>query len=443
MRSWKAKVSVAIAIVAGAGASMGAQALVGDEPAVAAGVCSPDIEQAIFNATGQNTGGNGNIGGGLACNPGLYNNGSWSSQGELQGYVNEVVGRCGPSDKLLVLAILESTGVPPQANVAGNDNVCHRPVYEAWVDHTSGVSNTINWNAYSGSSGSSTAYNIFGAVNGAMSECFQKQVSHAVISVTDHYPYTLMDSRPATLPSSSEGNNGQCNSRLYRSGAFTGYADLKQRVIDRAYAPACSNSQIDQAFDDISDWNPLPEECDASRYDYGNGTWTSQANLRSRAYHSLRCSQPEYGQVYAFDIGRTVRGAGWLVGECNYMVYTDGVFTSKADLRQKVAAANGVLVSQNVSFDNGGDVTVNGTEYDGNNVAIGSTTGAPSASTAGGRQFTVPSGNIRLVPKPGGAVISTGGGNVISTGGGNLISDKGLGLIGQAGGNVISTGGGN
>ena len=91
---------------------------------------------------------------------------------------------------------------------------------------------------------------------------------------------------------------------------------------------------------------------------------------------------------------RTVRGSGWLVGECNYTVYTEGVFTSKADLRQKVTAANGVLVANGVSFDNGGDVTVNGAEYDGNSVVIGSTTGSLWYSGNGGDSFVEVSSNL-------------------------------------------------
>lgn len=444
MGGMTAKLAIACAVLAGALASVTAQALTTSEPATAAGVCSPAIEQAIFNATGENTGQDDVGGAGLACNPGLYNQGSWSSQTELQGYVNEVMDRCGSGNRLLVLALLESTGIPPQAGVPGFDNVCHRPVYEQWVDDTdtSGASVSVNWSAYVGVAGAN-AYNVFTAVNGVMSTCSRREVSHAVVSVTDRYPRTLMDTRPTLLGSDATILNGQCNPTLYRNGSYTGYSDLKNRVIARATSTVdCANGQIDTAYRDLSGWEPLDFECDASRY--GNGSWSGATDLRNKVYHSLRCSQPEYGQVYAYDLGRRVRGSGWAVGECNYRVYTDGVFTSYEDLRSKVLAANGNLTAAGLSFDLGGDVEVSGVEFDGNQVLIGSRSGASSASTSGGREFiSTNGGTLRIAPAPGSNVISTGGGNVISTGGGNILSDNGASLIGQAGGNVISTGGGN
>jgi hypothetical protein len=406
------------------------------------------IEQAIYTATGEHTGQV--SGAGLACNPYLYNKAKWSSSGELQGHVNEVLNRCGNTSqgRLLVLALLETTGIPPKAGVAGFDNVCHQAVYNQWwADTATYASPGINWNAYSG--GAYPSNDVFGAVQGVMSVCNNSVVSHAVVSVIDRYPVTNpTGADPDRFAISTLGLRGQCDPGLYRNGVWTSYEDLKQRVVARATsAAACSNANITTAYQNLTGWKPLAEECETTRY--GNGTWGSSQDLLNRVYHSLRCSEPWLGQFYAYDIAqpRRVRGRGYATGECNTLLYrkADQVFLSYQDFRGKVQTAVDGFVSQGVAIAADGDVTVGGTEYDGKGVLVGATgAGAPQAGTLGGQTYGVHGGgNVIVKPNPGSQIVSTYGGGVIATGGGNLISDNGLGVIATGGGNLIGQAGGN
>lgn len=406
---------------------------------------SAAIEQAIFNATGEHTGQMSSAG--LACNPFLYNKGQWSNQAELEGYVNEVLGRCGANNKFLVLALLETTGQPPQAGVPGSDNVCDRSIYEQWWNDTSTMATrTVDWTKYNG--GAYPSLDVYGAVHGTMSVCHRSEISHAVVSVTDRYPVTDPDgTNPNLYFPNALGARGQCDPGLYRNGVWTSYGDLKQRVAARATSTVtCGDTAISTAYVQVTGWRPLLEECEITRY--GNGSWATYQELVNRIYHSLRCSEPWLGQFYAFDIAqkRRVSGRGWSVGECSTLLYRPqgGIFLGYDDFRQKVQAATGQLAQQGVEIDSSGDLTIGGTEYDASQVLVGSTTGQQFAGTLGGQVYESSSGGlVQLLPKPGDGIISTGGGNVIAPGGGNVVAPGGGNIIATGGGNVVAAGGGN
>lgn len=411
------------------------------------------IEQAIYGATGEHTGQV--SGAGLACNPYLYNKGRWSTSSELQSHVNEVLNRCGNSvqGRLLVLALLEVTGIAPQAGVGGFDNVCHQSVYDRWWNDTRTYSSPgVNWNEYVGNAYPSL--DVYSAVDGVMSTCFSKTVSHAVVSVIDRYPVTNpagLD--PTLLVNSGLGARGQCDSALYRNGVWASYEDLKQRVIDRAYrfqsnAP-CTDSNVQAAFEHVTGWWPLASECDTSRY--GNGNYGDLQALVNRVYHSLRCSEPWLGQFLAFDLPpaqrHRARGRGWAVGECNTLLYRkyDRLFLGYADFRDRVVATHGVLAGEGVEIRSDGDVRKGGIEYDAHHVLVGSSQGAPEVGDLAGTVFRPDRGGSLLLLKPNqtSPVISTGGGNVISTGGGNIIPSNGAGILSDNGGGLIGQAGGN
>jgi hypothetical protein len=447
--------SIAAASVAGVVAATAGGAASTAEPAAAAGVCPPPIESAIFAATGKNTGNNTSAG--LICNPMLYNQGRWNSQSELNGYVLDVMNRCGntTSGRYIVMAMLEVTGQPPQAGVAGYDNVCHQAVYQGWVNATSTGSTTIQWDKYD--SGAGADYNVYNAVQGVMQTCNRNLLAHAVVSVTDRYPRTLTATKPTKFPYSEAGLNGQCNPSLYRNGSWSSYADLKQLVIDRAYSNVdCQTSsvndglsstptqlqQINQAYEDLSYWNPLDYECRVSRYN--GGSWGSYEELKNRVYHGLFCNIEWLGQIYAYDLGgssRRINGSGSGTGECSVTAYfpDPGLITGGYNaVRNRVQEFNGVMVAQDIEIKRDGDVVDNGIEYDAQNVVVGSPTGAPQAANLAGNVYWSTNSPTKVIATGGGNVISTGGGNVISTGGGNVISTGGGNLNSSAGGNLIS-----
>jgi hypothetical protein len=453
VRSMAGRISSVVgAVVLGAVSALVAPMVMGTQTEAGALDYSPcanaQIEQAIFSATGEHTGQV--SGAGLACNPFLYNKARWSNASELQNHVTEVLNRCGNTTqgRLLVLALLETTGIPPQAGVANYDNVCHHAVYEQWwADTASYNSPGVNWDAYVG--GAYPANDVYGAVSGVMSVCNSSAVSHAVVSVIDRYPVTNPAGVDPNLHVTSNlGVRGQCDPGLYRNGVWSGYDDLKQRVVDRAYSqPTCIDDNVQAAYQNLTGWQPLASECDVKRY--GNGSWSSYQELVNRVYHSWRCSEPWLGQFFAYDIPqpRQVRGRGYATGECNTLLYRkfDSVFLSYEDFRSKVRASLGQLQSQGATIEADGDVNVGGKEYDGKGVLVGSTSaGAPQAGTLGGQLFSSQDGSSVIVkPNTAAPIISTYGGGVISTGGGNIISDNGGGLIGQAGGNLIGQAGGN
>jgi hypothetical protein len=444
--------SIVGAVVLGAVSVLVAPMVVGTQTQAGALDYSPcgnaQIEQAIFSATGEHTGQV--SGAGLACNPFLYNKARWANASELQGHVNEVLNRCGNTTqgRLLVLALLETTGIPPEAGVQNFDNVCHHAVYEQWWDDTEGYESPgVDWDAYSG--GAYPSLDVYGAVSGVMSVCNNSAVSHAVVSVIDRYPVT----NPAGLDpnlhvTANLGLRGQCDPGLYRNGVWTSYVDLKQKVVDRAYSQeVCPNNNVQAALQALTGWMPLASECDVTRY--GKEVPSNLQDLVNRAYHSLRCSEPWLGQFFAYDASptRQVRGRGYATGECNTLLYRKSteLFLSYDDFRSKVLASLGSLAAQGVTIEADGDVMKGGTEYDAKKVLVGSTgPGSLQAGTLGGQVFAAKDGSWVLVkPNSGSSIVSTYGGGVISTGGGNIISDNGGGLIGQAGGNLIGQAGGN
>ncbi len=448
--------AVVTAVVLGAIAALAAPSVVATESsadaALATGCSSAAIEEAIYRTTGEHTGQV--SGAGLACNPYLYNRGRWSTSNELQTHVDEVLNRCGASEqgRLLVLALLEVTGIPPQAGVQGLDNVCHQGVYDRWWDDTEGYESPgIDWNNYYGNAYPSL--DVYSAVDGVMSTCFSKAVSHAVVSVIDRYPVTNpagLD--PNVFVNSGLGARGQCDSALYRNGVWASYDDLKRRVIERAYrfqsnAP-CSDGNVQAAFQQVTGWWPLASECDPSRY--GNGDYGDSQTLVNRVYHSLRCSEPWLGQFIAFDLPPAERhraqGRGWAVGECNTLLYRkyDQVFLGYEDFRDRVVATQGALAERGAVIRSDGDVRLDGTEYDADSVLVGSPQGAPSVADLAGTVYSSEQGgSLLLKPNQAFPVISTGGLNVISTGGGNIISNDGAGIISDNGGGLIGQAGGN
>jgi hypothetical protein len=453
-------VAVVVAIVAWVAPTKDAQA--GREYPCADGW----ISQAVQNATG-------NTAVDHVCNPALYNNGQWSSQSELQGYVNGVMQSCGSDQthKNLTQAVIEVTGIPPTGTVC--DTSIYQTVYNRSCQSGCGG---IDWSHYKNGSGfeQTPAYM---AVYQGLQTCADPVLTQGLIQTLHHLPDNDRNGDYFSFWHSEEQTRKQCNGTLYGHYGWYSYSDLLSLINQRVNAPTCTSAKtsqgnyIDTAFVGLTGWHPLNSECNALHYRAGffDGA-VDPDTLQHLVVGSLRCQDPWIGEVYELDYGRIAHGRDGM-GECNPILYGNGHWDggtgiqqfqrleslvqqtqsnlssvnwsfpgTNGDLRAKLPAGQG---GQTVTFD-GGEVRFANLQdgiirtASGNVIAAG----GGNVIAAGGGNVIAPNAG-QILQQSGSNIISTGGGSVIAAGGGNLISDKGLGLTAGGGGNVIAAGGGN
>lgn len=436
-------------------------ALISPAPA-RAGHYQPCEEKQISDAVKEVTG---NIAIGGVCNASLYG-GTWDSYSQLRDRVSTLMYSCSGgirqlSSMNLVQAVVELNGEPPRGSV------CSKQIYQDIIDSqcTSGCS-TIDWTIYKetddGGAGAppgdvDAGYlkkSAWAGTQQALHYCFPLNTTQALIERTGRIP-ERRSSEWDPLGANSQGPqfDGQCNPDLYRS-VYTSYNGLLYDIIARAESTTdCGIStqanEIDQAFDELTGWNPKPGECDPSRYKAGN--WSSYAELKRRVAASFRCDDPWIGQVYVMELGRTARGRG-RSGECNPSLYGNGSWSSYGDLASKMGVSKQKLEDAGWKFKIDGSVRVaDGSgnflrELEPNDIGVVnaagiiSTGGGNLIGHAGGNIISTGGGNISL---GGGSLIGEGGLGLLSEQGAGLISENGLGIIATGGGNIIAAGGGN
>lgn len=424
----------------------------------------PWISEAVMSATG-------NPAVDHVCNPVLYGGGHWNTKGELQGYVDSVMDSCGATatNRNLTQAVIEVTGVVPRGAV------CAKGIYEASYDErcSSGCGG-IDWTTYKGDVGWEEVP-VWETVVLTLQTCSNSVLTQGLVERTGQLPDRRMGFYPYWHSGGSQAA-GQCSGTLYNHYGWYSYANLVDLIDARIAAPTCSDAQIQNAFADLTGWNPLPSECDGRRYVAQQ--WADGTALRKAVVGSLRCQDPWIGGIYELDFGRSAHGRN-LSGECNPILYGNGNWTGASlqdqyqNLEDLMDATQTSLGAVNWAFVGGsGDMTVEkpasaggGTvRVDGGDIRFAHlaggqiSTSSGSVIASGGGNVIAPGGGNVIAPglgeiavqggaaviaSGGGNVIAAGGGNVIAAGGGNLISDKGLGVIASGGGNVIAAGGGN
>jgi len=395
-----------------------------------------------------------------ACNYRLYNNGSWQDYNELKSHVNTLWRTCdteggtpdnpSPAYRHIAWAVVEHTGIKPTAGT------CSTQPWQEWVDDNSTGSTTINFNAYD--SGAGADWNVESAVLATVSECANRGISHAVISVTSHYPDTREEHQPPNTP--NPGNvdlMGQCDGGLYNEFGWSTDEGLRSLVAERAGSGAtCSapgqDEQIDAAHLALTGWHPLLEECNVANNFPEAWNGLDFDDLKERVLASKRCSNDPYmGQIYLSETGRQIRGRH-VSGECNPYLY-GGVFTSNADKKAKVQAMLSYLNANEITIRRDGSFLIDGVEIPadqiwiaaGNTVSFGNGT---HTSFLDADQNPIDIGVIgqdvgSIHQLPGDVQIAINGGQIISDNGASLIGQAGGNLIGQAGGNLIGQAGGN
>lgn len=439
------------------------------------GVRGAQITEAVYDVTG-------NYAAEDACNPRIYNNGSWSTMDQLRTHVSNVVNSCNATSGLtaqqsrnLVLAVLEETGIAPEGAV------CQHNPYSNWYAATCQIScDGINWSVWD-DSGDLPPRQVpaSAAVSGTFNVCGSRPyITQAVIQASGQIPNQFRSEWVNYEDASANGASGQCNASLYNNGVYYSYKTpvsnpgvetprglleaVRERVNSRA---TCANASITQIYREITGWYPVVNsrvnECDTRRYGYGDGNWGGYADLKHLIAMSFRCRDPWINQIYAYDYDRRARGEGGVVGECSPGLYGDGYFGSGTygDFRQKVINAQNSMTSKGISFD-GSKGNLKVTQpitriIDGNHVFM-SANGVRVYRSNGiisdkGLGIISDGGAGILGINPGAPVIAAGGGNVIAAGGGNVlnlstgnvIAQGALNVIAAGGGNVIAAGGGN
>ena len=453
-----------------------------------------EIEQAVYDLTG-------NFATQFMCDPKLYNDGTWSSLGELKGYVAYTLDSCrrllpdgSDPDELgdlsgltvvesrnLTQAIIERTRVVPESA-----NLCKPPPYEARDNQMNTHKDwVIEWGFYKKSPGYQKT-NAFNAVQQVLGMCGGKRLFPlAIVEVTGQIP-DFKEAQWAAYPGTSIQSSGQCRETIFNHAQFYSYKTaisnpgvksprgLLEFVRDRAASQAtCPNSQITQAFQELTGWNPVVndyvDECDPRRYGYGS--WTSYAELKRLVAASFDCNDPWINQVYWFlpTNPRNVRSTGGEISECSPALYGNGYHGSGTyeQFAAKVKAAKSALEQNKLTFDGSGDLTVgnqfvtytlqeghvwmsaNGVHYfdaAGNIISdkglgIVSDAGAGLRSVSAGGSPVIAAGGGNVIAAGGGNVISLGSGNVIAAGGGNVIAAGALNLISNSANGVIPQGG--
>lgn len=397
----------------------------------------------------------GNTPTGAVCDARHYNDGSWSSEGELGGHVSDVMNGCNSSAGLrnMVQAVIEVTGERPSGAA------CSMGIYETGhvIDCTSACT-TVNWDVYKdeeadsgpvGAEAGTGKVSAWRAVHQTMQICSRPEVALAILIEAGSLPDRKLSAGWPNQIASGTQNKGQCHAQMYRQGVYSSFASLRRQVEARVDSTTtCADSLISDAYVELTGWKPVASssttgECNVDRYGGYGGSWSSYAELKNRIAASFRCLDPWINQIYLFDLGTFARGQQ-LSGACNPHLYGNGVWASYAELKANVAQTRSALAAQGIEF---------------NSVSSAKLTppGGGPVQTIDFNQILLQTGN-NLISTGGGNLIATGGLNLIATGGLNLvnvaggsklgigaslISDKGAGIIGQAGGTLISTGGGN
>jgi hypothetical protein len=184
------------------------------------GVKGAEITEAVYDVSG-------NFAAEDACNPRLYNNGTWSSLDQLRTHVSSLLNSCTATSGLtaqqsrnLVLAVLKETGIPPEGNV------CRHDPYSAWYASSclSGCGG-INWSVWdeSGDLGYQQTP-ASGAVSGTFNTCGARPIiTQAVIQGSGQLPQQFRSAWINYEDANNNGSSGQCNTSLYNNGVYYSY----------------------------------------------------------------------------------------------------------------------------------------------------------------------------------------------------------------------------
>ena len=219
--------------------------------------------------------------------------------------------------------------------------------------------------------------------------CADPWITSAYLDITGSMANEMVNRTPLGY-----GSMGECNPSLYGNGSWSSYADLQSKVrahIQNRVWGQCRDAWVTRAVTEVK-----------TELGMGNPNATPVG----------------YGEMY----------------ECNMHLYSNGSWSSYADLRSKVRAVFSSWRSAGAGYDVNANL-VRGSYSSGRLVPSGTV-------IARNRVIVLPESALQQA-KANGIVSQNATGNIISGGAGNIISGGAGNIVAGGAGNIVSGGAGN